>query len=311
MSSGMPQSRPASPDVDGAIFQLQHEFASHEMAVIERSDRILPSSASVPHGKFTATTATFCWPSLKPFSQLNEPNMYRIQSTPSFLATPWPPLSSDTSPALSSRSTTSSASKQSHSEYDHDVDDNNFVSENMSPEELPIVRTRKELFDDQNAPDMGRTATAYSPSEKEAAHERSPPSQTHPSLSRSESVALRHASSNFRPEPQSSGSSEGEYMDWEIYTRHVERDYFCTWGGCNYQAKKQLVKRHIQTTHMKLKYATYLHPLITPINNPTSDPFLVGIAVGGSLRYVGWSRNRTNRIDSDDAENLIERSRRI
>ncbi|KAJ8522982.1 hypothetical protein ONZ45_g458 [Pleurotus djamor] len=85
-----------------------------------------------------------------------------------------------------------------------------------------------------------------------------------PALSHSLSSGSLSASSTPRASPPATSSAVPE--NWEIYARQVKRSdgslaYQCLWTSkdgdstkpCMYTSKKQLVKRHVETTHLKVK----------------------------------------------------------
>jgi hypothetical protein len=83
----------------------------------------------------------------------------------------------------------------------------------------------------------------------------------------SESEQRKRVLCNYVPRPQSLPHTTGMgTRHWEDYCeKYKDSDgkYIlrCTWGSntprgdvCGYTSKKQLVKRHIETTHLKFKY---------------------------------------------------------
>ncbi|KIK65284.1 hypothetical protein GYMLUDRAFT_344284 [Collybiopsis luxurians FD-317 M1] len=264
-------SKPGTPSLEKAISRL--EQLQRRLPLNEREEMAIRKSTSFSSrpifystslGKFAATTATFCWPSLKPFSQLEEPSMFRDSDkhTPgTSMPRSWPPSQSFISPTTSTSCCTTPTSeagslKRSRGKYDEDVDDDRSVSSGMfeykPPGNMRMARTRKELFDDAYESDPASYSPPVAPKEVEVA-------ATQDIIKSSSAGDLQsNTKSQCLPLDQHRVSS-GDYShplqaDWVKFTVHIEKnDFRCIWKGCKYQAKKQLVKRHIQTTHMKLK----------------------------------------------------------
>ncbi|KAJ7700079.1 hypothetical protein B0H17DRAFT_277884 [Mycena rosella] len=85
----------------------------------------------------------------------------------------------------------------------------------------------------------------------------------HPSLSAASSVESDQMSPlNSRPTPTQLPSAPVPNQNWENHAIQIRNPeggiaYKCTWstpeGPCHYWSKKQLVKRHVETTHLKFK----------------------------------------------------------
>ncbi|KAJ3874122.1 hypothetical protein F5051DRAFT_443636 [Lentinula edodes] len=219
-------------------------------------------------GNFTATTATFSWPSLKPSSKLDDPCMFRN------FGKAWSPSSSCPSQAPTSHCTTPISEcgflERTRSECEDEAMDKDHHSDIFHDSMIPlgsirVIRTRKELFDEADSCSSCTsdcTTSCYSApitSQPKAETLRITPlppiitdlsssttaSQGSTSLSSPDSTAKDKA-------PRNSNSSR----KWEEFAVHVgSNKYLCLWPGetCKYLAKKQLVKRHVETKHMKFK----------------------------------------------------------
>ncbi|KAF9075847.1 hypothetical protein BDP27DRAFT_960994 [Rhodocollybia butyracea] len=262
---------PLSPAIEEAIFRLEKLQERLTLAERMREDTSSPSQQS--HGntlpsisdaglsKFTGTTATFSWPALMPSSRLEEPRMFRkLEETLSARSQPRtsPTSSSRTSPGPTSSECTSPISdsssvkrRRSDDEDDGEAGDVVHGSEKTLGG-TRIIRTRKELFNDTRPTPLATSdiAPSYSPPRKKQSPRKSQPRRITTNFSsgaESDAVATSPSSSvdpfeNLRK------------SNWERFAEYREDAFHCLWRGCyEYAAKKQLVKRHIETTHMKLK----------------------------------------------------------
>lgn len=48
---------------------------------------------------------------------------------------------------------------------------------------------------------------------------------------------------------------DGKWEDYAVYqpSPNSKKDHRCTFGSCDYKGKKQLVQRHIEGVHLKMK----------------------------------------------------------
>ncbi|KAE9410482.1 hypothetical protein BT96DRAFT_984013 [Gymnopus androsaceus JB14] len=265
---------PSGPDVDVTTSRLEHH-----MAIAERKKPFQNSyenfsrskSDEISLGKFTGTTATFSWPSLMPSSRLEQPRMFRNLEKASFTtyrqpseSRTWSSSSGRTSPALTSSCTTpvseSASLKRSRSESEDDGESHSDIEK--PPGSIRIIRKRKELFNDIDFSPSPPNATDITPSShstpiiKRASPRKTPPPRIITDFS-SSAIERTSVSSPVNSVDQLDAGKEKESFqktNWEKFAAQIEKNEFrCCWGGCDYTAKKQLVKRHIETTHMKLK----------------------------------------------------------
>jgi hypothetical protein len=84
--------------------------------------------------------------------------------------------------------------------------------------------------------------------------------------------------------------AKSESDEWEKYACFTldgtTRKWLCTWptesgGQCNYMSKKQLVKRHVETTHLRYKYATLVIYEFHLLSLLISRPFVCCICSKG------------------------------
>ncbi|KAJ3930009.1 MAG: hypothetical protein NXY57DRAFT_1062784 [Lentinula lateritia] len=219
-------------------------------------------------GKFTATTATFSWPSLKPSSELEDPCVFRNSGKA------WSPSSSCPSPAPTSHCTTpiseSGSLKRARSGYEDEAIDEDHHRDILHDSMIPlgsirIIRTRKELFDDAHSCSSytsDRTTSCHSapitslPKVEPPRKTPLPPIITDFSSSTTASQGSTSPSSPDSTAKEKAPRNSNSSRKWEEFAVHVgSNKYLCLWPGetCKYLAKKQLVKRHVETKHMKLK----------------------------------------------------------
>ncbi|KAJ4481509.1 hypothetical protein C8J55DRAFT_560064 [Lentinula edodes] len=274
-----------NPSMQEDISRLESEFR-HGFALTQREEATtvsqrfrekvsLPSFHEIHEaslGKFTATTATFSWPSLKPSSKLEDPCMFRNFGKASTLSEykAWSPSSSCPSPPPTSHCTTPISEcgslERTRSEYENEAIDEDHPSDIFHDSMIPlgsirVIRTRKELFDDAHSCssyNSDRTTSRYSSLPKVEPPRKTPLPPIITDFS-SSTTASQGSTSPSSPDstakvkaPRNSNSSR----KWEEFAVHVgSNKYLCLWPGetCEYLAKKQLVKRHVETKHMKLK----------------------------------------------------------
>ncbi|KAJ3741159.1 hypothetical protein DFH05DRAFT_1504791 [Lentinula detonsa] len=245
-------------------------------------------------GKFAGTTATFRWPSLKPSSNLEEPDMFRFFEKPltSPKAGAGHSSSNCTSPAVTSTCTTpiseAGSLKRPRSEYDFGAgDEDNRSDTSRSSEMSPgyatphtpftfskatsrgirIVRTRKELFDDphpwssntsDHLPSFYSHLTVMSRQKPGSSRKNLPlrisTDFTSPSITPEAVYTFKRSRGCPVDQLEALHGACCSPHKWATFAQQDERNIFkCRWEDCQYKAKKQLVKRHIETTHMRLK----------------------------------------------------------
>ncbi|KAJ3852204.1 hypothetical protein EV368DRAFT_65111 [Lentinula lateritia] len=279
----------SNPGMQEDISQLESEFR-YGFALTQREEATIASQrfsekVSLPSfneiqeaslGKFTATTATFSWPSLKPSSELEDLCVFRNFGKASTLSEvkAWSPSSSCPSPAPTSHCTTPISEcgslKRARSEYAAEGIDEDHHSDIFHDSMIPlgsirIIRTRKELFDDAHSCSSytsDRTTCCYSvpitcqPKVEPPRGTPLPPIITDFSSSTTASQCSTSPSSPDSTAEDKAPQNSNISRKWEEFAVHVGRNnYLCLWPGktCEYLAKKQLVKRHVETKHMKLK----------------------------------------------------------
>ncbi|KAJ4478046.1 hypothetical protein J3R30DRAFT_3404187 [Lentinula aciculospora] len=263
--------QPPSPGLQEDLCQLEESM--HRFAVGQRTDVAVASQRSYGNfslpsfhevheasvGKFTATTATFSWPSLRPSSKLEEPHMYWNPEKPSTSSSPSSCASPAPIPCCTTPISKAGSLKRPRSKHEYEADEKDFE---MPLGNMRIIRTRKELFDGDNS---SRSYTSnhtpfYSPP--------STSQQTSGPLRKSSRPGIATASSSTTaPHVATSSCSSGHSGDhlqaprggrlpmrWERYAVYFgSQDFFCRWEGCSYKGNRQLVKRHVETKHMGLR----------------------------------------------------------
>ncbi|KAJ3757028.1 hypothetical protein EV360DRAFT_84399 [Lentinula raphanica] len=230
--------------------------------------------------RLSSTNATFKWPAVR-HSFDEERHMIRRPSTTSFRNEAWNSSASRLTSTTASEYTTpisetGSIDFMTRSFYTHSHAIN---ASEMYEGGVPNFRKRKELFDDSDAspsPTLSYRGSQFSPTavaQQQIGCQHCLSRMVTSSFSETVHTFRRPRSSSVDySDSQNHGKADSGWK-WFVHASPDEDGktiYSCQWAGCNsfkhlsnvkeknYKTHKStLIKRHIESTHMKLKFVTY------------------------------------------------------